>query len=84
MYLDRVRGAPLTGLALEPGELVRFRERRAPPVLMLLVVPVGLLVTLAATAVPLAVRVVSVLGAVALWPCSGFGSAAACGSRISS
>jgi hypothetical protein len=66
VYVDRVRGAPLTGLVLEPGELVHFRERRAPPVLMALVVPVGLLLALAATAAPLAVRAASILGAVAL------------------
>ena len=40
------RGTPPIGLALEPGELVRFRERRAPPVLMLVVVPAAIVVTL--------------------------------------
>ncbi len=60
------RGTPPIGLALEPGELVRFRERRAPPVLMLVVVPAAIVVTLAATDVPLAVRAVSALAVAAL------------------
>ena len=63
---NAAHGAPLIGFALEPGELVRFRERRAPPVLMLLVVPVAVVVTLAATDLPLAVRTLSVLAAAAL------------------
>lgn len=59
-------GAPPFGFELEPGELVRFRERRAPPVLMLLVVPAAVVVTFAVTDVPLAVRAVSVLAVAAL------------------
>ena len=63
---NAAHGAPLIGFALEPGELVRFRERRAPPVLMLVVVPAAIVVTLAATDVPLVVRAVSALAVAAL------------------
>jgi hypothetical protein len=59
-------GHDLAGLQLEPGERVCFRERRAPPLLLALLVPAGVLVVVAATESLWALRIVFTLGALAL------------------